>query len=101
VIANIATLVTIGVVHLLAAMSPGPSFLITARTAVSRSRADGIKVALGLGAGTVAWAAAAVIGFNFLFHQFPWLFIGVKVAGALFLLWIAFQIFDMLPTLLK
>jgi RhtB (resistance to homoserine/threonine) family protein len=91
--ANIVALATIGFVHLLAVISPGPSFLVTARTAVARSRADGIKVALGLGAGTVVWSAAALLGLNFLFHQFHWLFIGMKVAGALFLLWLAFQIF--------
>jgi threonine/homoserine/homoserine lactone efflux protein len=39
------------------------------------------------------WSTAALLGLNFLFHQFQWLFIGMKVAGALFLLWIAFQIF--------
>jgi threonine/homoserine/homoserine lactone efflux protein len=49
------TLLSIGLVQLLAVMSPGPSFLITARTAVAQSRADGVKVALGLGAGTVVW----------------------------------------------
>ena len=92
-IANITTLATIGFVHLLAVMSPGPSFLITARTAVVRSRADGIRVALGLGAGTIVWAAAALLGLNFLFHKLPWLFIVMKAAGALYLLWIAFQIF--------
>jgi threonine/homoserine/homoserine lactone efflux protein len=91
--ANLLTLTTISFVHFLAAMSPGPSFLVTARTAVVQSRADGIKVALGLGAGTTAWSAAAILGPNFLFGQFRWLFTGMKVAGALFLLWIAYQIF--------
>jgi RhtB (resistance to homoserine/threonine) family protein len=92
--ADVLTLATIGVVHMLAVMSPGPSFLITARTAVAHSRADGIKVAVGLGAGTIVWSAAALLGLNVLFHQFHWLFIGMKVAGALFLLWIAVQIFQ-------
>ncbi|HEY3145214.1 MAG TPA: LysE family transporter [Dongiaceae bacterium] len=91
--ANLLTLATIGLVHLLAVMSPGPSFLITARTAVAQSRTDGIKVALGLGAGSVVWSAAALLGLNLLFREFHWLFVGMKVAGALFLLWIAFQIF--------
>jgi len=59
--ANLLTLATIGLVHLLAVMSPGPSFLITARTAVAQSRTDGIKVALGLGAGSVVWSAAALL----------------------------------------
>jgi RhtB (resistance to homoserine/threonine) family protein len=91
--ASFLTLATIGLIHLLAVMSPGPSFLVTARTAVARSRADGIKVALGLGAGSVVWSAAALLGLNLLFREFHWLFVGMKVAGALFLLWIAFQIF--------
>jgi RhtB (resistance to homoserine/threonine) family protein len=90
---HLLTLATIGAVHLLAVMSPGPSFLITARTAVAQSRADGIKVALGLGAGTIVWSAAALLGLNLLFRQFQWLFVGMKVAGALFLLWVAVQVF--------
>jgi RhtB (resistance to homoserine/threonine) family protein len=91
--ANLLILATIGFVQLLAVMSPGPSFLVTARTAIARSRADGIKVALGLGAGTIVWSTAALLGLHFLFRQFHWLFIGMKVAGALYLLWIAGQIF--------
>jgi threonine/homoserine/homoserine lactone efflux protein len=92
--ANLMTLATIGVIHLVAAMSPGPSFLITARTAVARSRVDGVKVALGIGIGTIVWSAVALMGLNFLSRQFYWLFTFFRVAGALYLLWIAFQIFS-------
>jgi RhtB (resistance to homoserine/threonine) family protein len=91
--ANVLTLATIGLVHFLAAMSPGPSFLATAQTAAARSRAEGIKVALGLGAGTTVWSAAAILGLNFLFSRVHWLFMGMKVGGALFLLWTACRIF--------
>lgn len=91
--ASLITLVTIGLVQLLAVISPGPSFLITAQTAVARSRLDGIKIAFGLGAGTVVWASAALLGLSALFRLHHWLFVGMKVAGALFLLWIAIQIF--------
>jgi threonine/homoserine/homoserine lactone efflux protein len=90
---ELLTLLSIAAVQLLAVMSPGPSFLITARTAVARSRMDGVKVALGLGAGTVIWAGAALFGLNVLFHAVPVLFMGMKLLGALFLLWIAYQIF--------
>jgi threonine/homoserine/homoserine lactone efflux protein len=89
----LSTIISIGLVQLLAVISPGPSFLITARTAVARSRLDGIKVALGLGAGTVIWASAALLGLNVLFHAFPPLFMAMKIAGALFLMWVALQIF--------
>lgn len=90
--ANILTIITIGLVQLLAVMSPGPSFLITARTAVARSRSDGVMVAIGLGAGSIVWASAALLGLNSLFRQFHWLYFSMKVAGALFLIWLAFQI---------
>ena len=90
---DLFTLLSIGLIQLLAVISPGPSFLITARTAVAQSRADGIKVALGLGAGTVIWSSAALLGLNAVFHAVPVLFMGMKVAGVLFLLYIAYMIF--------
>ena len=90
---ELTTIISIGLVQILAVISPGPSFLITARTAAARSRADGIKVALGLGAGTVIWSSAALLGLNALFHALPPLFLAMKIGGALFLLWIAYQIF--------
>jgi threonine/homoserine/homoserine lactone efflux protein len=90
---EILTLLAIGAAQMVAVISPGPSFLITARTAVVRSRADGVKVAAGLAAGTVVWAGAALFGLNALFHALPVLFMAMKVAGAVFLLWIAYQIF--------
>ena len=90
---EVSTLVSIGLLQLMATISPGPSFLITARTAVARSRSDGVKVALGLGAGTVIWSSAALLGLNVMFRAIPILFLGMKVLGALFLLWIAYQIF--------
>lgn len=90
---DLLPLVSIGLIQLLAVISPGPSFLITARTAVARSRYDGFKVALGLTAGTVVWSSAALLGLNAVFHAMPMVFMAMKVAGALFLLWIAWQIF--------
>ena len=90
---ELLTLFSIGFVQLLAVISPGPSFLITARTAVARSRIEGVKVAAGLSLGTVVWSGGALFGLNVLFHAVPALFLAMKVAGALFLLWIAWQIF--------
>ena len=48
---------------------------------------------LGWAAGTVIWSSTALLGLNVLFHAFPPLFLAMKIAGALFLLWIAYQIF--------
>ena len=90
---DLSALISIGLVQVVAVISPGPSFLITARTSVAKSRADGIKVALGLAAGTVVWSSLALLGLNAVFHALPMVFTAMKFVGALFILWIAWQIF--------
>lgn len=87
------TILVIAFTQLLAVISPGPSFLVTAQTAVSRSRAEGVKLALGLAAGTVVWASAALLGLHLVFKAAPALFMAAKGLGALFLLYVAWQIF--------
>lgn len=42
-------LLAIGLVFMLDTMSPGPSFILTAKTAVGKSRKEGFGVAIGLG----------------------------------------------------
>lgn len=78
-------------IHLVAAASPGPAVLMSARIAVTEGLRAAIWVTIGLGIGAVLWAAAALFGLALLFKVAPALFIGFKVAGALFLLWIALQ----------
>ena len=86
-----STLILVGfvAVHLLAVMSPGPSFLVVARASVARSRRSAIWSALGMGAGSVVWALAALFGLDVLFQIAPWLYTAMKVAGALFLIYLA------------
>ncbi|GEO82531.1 LysE family translocator [Pararhodospirillum oryzae] len=93
VMESLLTLGSIAVVQALAVMSPGPSFLVVARTAMARSRSEGVKVAVGLALGTVVWSSAALLGLNALFQVVPVLFTVMKAVGALFLLWIAVQTF--------
>jgi threonine/homoserine/homoserine lactone efflux protein len=64
---------------------------MTVRTAVSDGLATGLGVAAGLGLGAVVWALAALFGLHLLFQLAPALLLGFKLAGAAFLLWIAFQ----------
>jgi threonine/homoserine/homoserine lactone efflux protein len=84
-----AALATLWAVQLLAVISPGPSLLVVARTAIAGSRARGTRVAVGLGLGTLVWSLAALSGLRVLFQLAPWLYTGVKLAGAGFLLYVA------------
>src|ERR1700688_4635019 len=85
-------ILTVALAHLAAAMSPGPSFLLVARTAVGVSRRAGLAAALAMGVGASLWAAAALVGLAVIFAQFDWLYIGAKITGGVFLIWIAIRI---------
>jgi threonine/homoserine/homoserine lactone efflux protein len=74
------------------AMSPGPSFVLVSRIAVSRSRADGLAAGLGMGIGGVAFSVMALAGLTALLSQFEWLYLALKVAGGTYLAYIALKI---------
>lgn len=80
---------TIALIHLAAAISPGPSFAVAVRTAAAEGFRPAAAFALGLGLGAVAWALAALLGLALLFEVAPVALTALKVAGGLFLVWIA------------
>jgi threonine/homoserine/homoserine lactone efflux protein len=76
---GVVTALTVGVV------SPGPSFVLVARTAVSSSRHDGVAAAIGMGAGGVLFAVAALLGLQGLLLAVPSVYLVLKVLGGLYL----------------
>nr|WP_129955533.1 LysE family transporter [Rahnella sp. RFA10(1/100)] len=83
----------IGVAILFGAMSPGVSFLLVARMAMSSSRRAALSVAAGMGFGASVFAAIALAGLHTLLSLVPSLYTGLKVAGGCYLLWLALQMF--------
>ena len=77
---------------MIGAMSPGPSFVVVSRIAISRSRFDGLAAALGMGIGGVTFAILALAGLTALLSQFEWLYLVLKIAGGAYLIYIAFAI---------
>jgi threonine/homoserine/homoserine lactone efflux protein len=77
---------------LMGAMSPGPSFVLVARNAIGLSRTDGLATALGMGVGGVFFSAIALGGLYTLLSAVEWLYVGLKVAGGLYLIYIASKI---------
>ncbi|TVZ72739.1 LOW QUALITY PROTEIN: threonine/homoserine/homoserine lactone efflux protein [Rhizobium mongolense USDA 1844] len=89
---EIATIFSILGVFLLGAMSPGPSFVVVSRIAVSGERTDGLAAALGMSVGGVHPASIAVAGLTALLMQVAWLDISLRLAGGAYLLWIGIKI---------
>lgn len=70
-------------------VSPGPSFVLVARTAVAVSRRDGIAAAIGMGLGGVFFATLALVGLQAVLAQVAWLYLGLKLLGGLYLIYLA------------
>jgi len=79
------------ILHLVAAAFPGPAILMAARIGVTEGLRTGVFLAIGLGLGALFWAVAALFGLALLFQIAPALLWGFKIAGGLFLMWIALQ----------
>ncbi|SMF31525.1 LysE family translocator [Pseudogulbenkiania subflava] len=74
------------------AASPGPSFLMVARTAVSHGRKAGLAAACGMGLGAFVFASAALLGLSAALTAVPWLYVAFKISGGMYLLYIASKI---------
>ena len=86
---TLAAILSIALIHLAAAMSPGPSFVVSVRTAVSEGFGTATALAIGFGLGAVLWATAAMAGLALLFEIVPQLFLALKLIGGAFLIYIA------------
>lgn len=91
--ATVLSVITIGGAMVLGAISPGPSFILVARTALASSRRAGMGAALGMGAGSVIISLIALMGLHTLLAAVPWLWLILKTGGGLYLLWMAFRMF--------
>ncbi|AHB06579.1 MULTISPECIES: LysE family translocator [Pandoraea] len=76
----------------LGAMIPGPSFVLVARNAIGQSRGDGLATALGMGAGGLVFGGVALAGLYTLLQAVEWLYIGLKIAGGVYLIYVASKI---------
>lgn len=77
---------------LIGAISPGPSFVLVARTSIAVSRADGLYMAIGMGVGGVIFAVLVLAGLQAVLASVPWLYMALKMVGGLYLLLLAVQI---------
>lgn len=75
-------------------VSPGPSFLMVARTAAASSRADGLRAALGMGLGGLCFGAIALAGLQAVLLAVPSLYVALKVLGGAYLCYLGFRIFQ-------
>ena len=82
------TLVAFATVTILVAYFPGPALLYTAAQTISHGRKAGLMAMLGIHLGCYLHVFAAAFGLSAVFKHVPELYMAVKIAGALYLIWI-------------
>lgn len=88
---HLAALVALFVVDLVAAVSPGPNFVLVSATSLRLGRRHGVSTVLGILAANALWVVAALLGLSLLFEAVPWLYGILKTIGGAYLLYLAIQ----------
>lgn len=81
-------IVSIYVVYLAAAMTPGPNLLVIAGTALGTSRGYAVATALGVSTGTAVYAAVTMLGLSALLAELSFLSTLVRVCGGAYLIYL-------------
>ncbi|CAN7223380.1 LysE family translocator [Rhizobium sp. LjRoot254] len=89
---DIVILLTIAGALAIGAMSPGPSFVLVSRVAVTASRPNGLAAALGMGVGGATFGMLALAGLSALLQQVEWLHLALKIVGGLYLVYLGIRI---------
>jgi threonine/homoserine/homoserine lactone efflux protein len=85
-------LLGIAVAIAIGAISPGPSFVLVSRISVANTRLHGLAAAIGMGLGGALFAVLALAGLIALFERVEWLYLVLKVAGGLYLVYLGVMI---------
>ncbi len=82
------TLLAFATLTLLVAYFPGPALLYTAAQTIAHGRKAGFMAMLGIHLGCYLHVFAAAFGLSAVFKHVPELYFAVKIAGALYLVWL-------------
>jgi threonine/homoserine/homoserine lactone efflux protein len=82
------TLFAFATLTILVAYFPGPALLYTAAQTISHGRRAGFMAMLGIHLGCYLHVFAAAFGLSAVFKHVPELYMAVKLAGALYLIWL-------------
>ncbi len=82
------TLLAFATLTLLVAYFPGPALLYTAAQTIAHGKRAGLMAMLGIHLGCYLHVFAAAFGLSAVFKHVPELYVAVKLAGALYLVWL-------------
>ncbi|RNB89658.1 LysE family translocator [Brevibacillus fluminis] len=88
---SLGTLLTFAFVSLGMVCSPGPNMIYLLSRSISQGRTAGFISLLGVVLGFFVYVIATMLGLSALFVTVPYVYEAIKWAGALYLLWLAWN----------
>jgi threonine/homoserine/homoserine lactone efflux protein len=79
------------VTALVMVLAPGPNMVYLVSRSIGQGRSAGLISLAGTGVGFVVYLLAANLGLAVVFVAVPWLYVGFKAAGVLYLVYLAWQ----------
>lgn len=80
-------------IYFIAVISPGPAVVALINTSITKGRKAGMAFATGIMTGSLVWASLSAIGLAALIAAYGELLIVIKIAGGLYLLYLAWKAF--------
>lgn len=77
----------------LSILSPGPNILAIMGTSMALGRAQGTALAVGVSTGSLCWGILTATGLSGLLASYAAALTVIKIAGGLYLLWLAYKAF--------
>lgn len=97
----LSAFLTVGLVHLFGAMSPGPDFVMITKTSLAYSRRSGVYAALGLALGILVHVTYAILGLSAVIAQSVIIYSVLKFAAAMYLMYIGYRALRSAPAVNK
>ncbi len=82
---------TIATVHFFAVASPGPDFAVVLKHSIQHGRRTALITSLGIAIGIFVHVAYCLVGIALLIKTTPWIFNGLMLLAACYLLWLGFS----------
>jgi threonine/homoserine/homoserine lactone efflux protein len=84
-------LVGIAAVSVVMVLTPGPNMIYLVSRSITQGRRAGLTSLMGIAVGFLIYLVAAIAGIATLFALVPTVYVVIKLAGAAYLLWLAWQ----------
>jgi threonine/homoserine/homoserine lactone efflux protein len=88
---DISVILAFALAGTILALTPGPDMALQLSRAINNGRAHGFATAAGAMTGVLVHTTLSALGISVLIVAAPTLFLALKIAGAIYLLWLAWQ----------